>query len=88
MNALTIVLLIYVILDIVSGIGIYAHLRINGWSKWEMARWFRNLMTKPYEDFVEDVYYSIHNLRRVWETDRGDGEGDKDDEDGDEDGGV
>lgn len=55
MNALTIILLIYVILDIVASIVIYAILRLNGWNMASLAYHFRNLLKKPADDFIEDV---------------------------------
>jgi hypothetical protein len=55
MNALTIILLIYVILDIVASLVIYAVLRLNGWSRYELARRFRDLLREPADDFLEGI---------------------------------
>lgn len=55
MNAITIILAIYVALDIISGIIIYAILRLNGWSRYELARRFRDLLREPADDFLEGI---------------------------------
>lgn len=57
MNTLTIILLIYVVLDIVLDIAIAITLRIKGWTLRELASWFRNLLRKHQEDFIEDIIY-------------------------------
>ena len=61
MNAITIILAIYVALDIISGIIIYAILRLNGWSRYELARRFRDLLREPADDFLEGIADEFHN---------------------------
>lgn len=73
MNALTIILLVYVILDILTSIIIYGILRLNGWSRYELARRFRDLIAKPADDFVEEIADEVNDLRNEWEWDE-DGE--------------
>ena len=67
MNALTIILLVYVILDIVSSIILYGILRINGWSHYEMGRMFRKVIKEPYEDLVEGIADEVNTLRNEWD---------------------
>jgi len=55
MNALTIILLIYVILDIVSSLAIIGILKWNGWTMRELAVWFRDLIHLPQDDFIEGI---------------------------------
>lgn len=66
MSTLLIILAIYVALDIITGVGIYITLRVKGWTPSEMARQFRAVMTKPYEDYVEDIYYEVRDLHDEW----------------------
>ena len=66
MTTLLIILATYVALDIITGVAIYATLRIKGWSKWEIGRTFKAVMTKPYEDYVEDIYYEVADLHDEW----------------------
>ena len=54
MNTLTIILAAYVALDIITGIVVYALIRANGWTRWEIARQFRNLLRWHQEDYVEE----------------------------------
>ncbi len=54
MNALTIILLVYVALDIITGIILYAVLRKNGWSRYELAVNFRNLIRKSRRAFINE----------------------------------
>lgn len=82
MSTLLIILAIYVALDIITGVGIYTTLRIKGWDKYEMARHFRAIMTKPYEDYVEDIYYEVNDLRTEWGEHREHYEGEGEDGDG------
>jgi hypothetical protein len=63
MTTLTIILAVYVALDIITGIILYAILRINGWGRYELARRFRDLITLPYEDFVEDIADEVNSER-------------------------
>lgn len=55
MKTLTIILAIYVALDIIISIILFAILRLNGWSRYELARRFRDLLTKPADDFLEGI---------------------------------
>lgn len=61
MSTLTIILLAYVILDIITSIIIYGILRLNGWSRYELARRFRDLIAKPADDFLEDIAEELHD---------------------------
>lgn len=56
MNTITIILLIYVIIDIVAGIAIYAHLRRKGWRGTELARRFRDLLREDRYDFLKGIH--------------------------------
>ena len=76
MSTLTIILLVYVALDIVCDITIATILRFNGWTLRELAGWLRNLLRKHQEDFIEDIVYFY--------GDNGDDE-DEEEEDEDED---
>lgn len=66
MTTLTIILAIYVALDIIASIILYAVLRINGWSRYELARRFRDLIALPYEDFVEDIADEVREDEEDW----------------------
>lgn len=57
MKTLLIILAIYVALDIISGVAIYIILRLNGWTGFEMAREFRNLIKFHQEDYVDAFAY-------------------------------
>ncbi len=63
MTTLTIILAVYVALDIIASIILYAVLRINGWSRYELARRFRDLIALPYEDFVEGIADEVNSER-------------------------
>ena len=64
---------ILVALDIIASIILYAVLRLNGWSRYELARRFRDLIAKPADDFVEEIADEVNDLRNEWEWDE-DGE--------------
>lgn len=66
MTTLTIILAIYVALDIITGIALYVTLRLNGWSRYELARRFRDLIALPYEDFVEDIADEVREDEEDW----------------------
>ena len=55
MSTITIILAVYVALDVISALVILLILRLNGWTLFELARGFRAIMGKPQEDFVEYV---------------------------------
>ena len=61
MKTLFIIFAVYVALDIITGIILYAILRINGWGRYELARRFRDLITKPADDFLEDIAEELHD---------------------------
>lgn len=66
MKTLFIILAIYVALDVITGIALYAVLRINGWSRYELARRFRDLIALPYEDFVEGIADEVREDEEDW----------------------
>ena len=66
MKTLFIIFAVYVALDIITGIILYAILRINGWGRYELARRFRNLITLPHEDFVEDIADEVREDEEDW----------------------
>ena len=55
MTTITIILAVYVALDIISALVILFILHLNGWTLTELARGFRDLMRLNQEDFVERV---------------------------------
>ena len=55
MTTITIILAVYVALDIISALVILLILHLNGWTLTELARGFRDLMCLNQEDFVERV---------------------------------
>ena len=57
MNTLTIILAIYVALDIIADITIILISRLNGWTLREMALWLRHFLKTNQEDFIEDILY-------------------------------
>jgi hypothetical protein len=61
MTTLTIILAVYVALDIIASIILYAVLRINGWGRYELARRFRDLIAKPADDFLEEIADELHD---------------------------
>ena len=62
MKTLLIILAIYVALDILTGVGIYAVLRINGWTPAEMGLRFRQVLKTPYHDLVEDIVDEVADM--------------------------
>jgi hypothetical protein len=66
MTTLTIILAVYAALDIITGIILYAVLRINGWGRYELARRFRDLIALPYEDFVEGIADEVREDEEEW----------------------
>lgn len=57
MNTLTIILAIYVALDIIASIIILIVSLLNGWTLREMALWLRHFLKTNQEDFIEDILY-------------------------------
>ena len=57
-----IILAIYVALDILTGVGIYAILRINGWTPAEIGYRFRQVIKTPYHDLVEDIADEVQGM--------------------------
>lgn len=66
-----IILAVYVALDILTAIGIYTILRLKGWTPYEMARRFRQAMSVPYEDLMDEVADEVNEMREEWDKDDG-----------------
>lgn len=66
-----IILAVYVALDILSALVVYAILRLNGWSIYEMAYRLRQVLKVPYEDLLEEVADEVNEMRSEWERDDG-----------------
>lgn len=62
MKTLLIILAIYVALDIITGVGIYAALRINGWTPAEIVYRFRQVLKTPYHELVEDIADEVQEM--------------------------
>ena len=62
-----IILAIYVALDIITGVGIYAILRINGWTPAEIGYRFRQVLKTPYHDLVEDIAEEVEEMTEEYD---------------------
>lgn len=59
MSTLEIVGIAYIALDIILGIIIYAIIRCKGWTKWDMAVNFRNLLHLRNRKFKQTIAHQI-----------------------------
>lgn len=67
MKVWLIILLVYVALDILVGAYIYIHLRVNGWSRYELARRFKMLMKYDSEEYEETMADEYRQIEENWE---------------------
>jgi hypothetical protein len=75
MKVWLIILAIYVALDILTGVGIYLALRINGWPPYEIGYRFRQVLKTPYHELVEDLAEELREVgNEDWDEDEVDEE--------------
>lgn len=66
MKVWLIILLVYVALDILVGTYIYIHLRVKGWSRYEIARRFKMLMKYDAEEYEETMAEEYRQSESDW----------------------
>lgn len=66
MKVWLIILLVYVALDILVGAYIYIHLRVKGWSRYEIARRFKMLMKYDAEEYEETMAEEYRQSESDW----------------------